>query len=118
VEEALARITRAGRSVSVVAVPLFLWFSTRLFSGIRTALNNIYAVSVRPPSGHFLVRYLRAKLRDLGMVLLTLVLFLSNTVLTTGLALLQAYSRSLESGGGWWSRRWSAGWARCWGSSS
>ena len=94
VEAILARLTRAGRSLSAVAVPLFLWFSTRLFAGIRTSLNNIYDVSVRPPRGHFLVLYLRAKLRDLGMVLMTLVLFLANTVLTLGFALLQAYSRS------------------------
>ena len=49
--------------MSVVAVPLFLWFSTRLFAGIRTSLNNIYDVSVRPPKGHYVVRYLLAKLR-------------------------------------------------------
>ncbi len=90
VEGILARLTTVGRSVTVVAVPLFLWFSTRLFAGIRTALNNIYDVSVRPPQGHFIIRYLLAKLRDLGMVLLTLVLFLANTVLTAGFALLRS----------------------------
>jgi len=100
VEALLARLTRAGRSVSLVAVPLFLWFSTRLFAGIRTALNNIYDVSVRPPKGHYVVRYLRAKLRDSGMVLMTLVLLLANAVLTTGLALLQSYSRRAGIGGG------------------
>ena len=100
VEAVLARLTRAGRSVTPVAAPLFLWFSTRLFAGIRTSLNNIYDVSVRPPKGHYIVRYLLAKLRDLGMVLMTLILFLANTVLTTGFALLQAYSRGSGVGGG------------------
>lgn len=100
VEAILVRLTRAGRSLSAVAMPLFLWFSTRLFAGIRTSLNNIYDVSVRPPKGHFLARYLRAKLRDLGMVLMTLVLFLADTILTIGLALLQAYSRTQGAGEG------------------
>jgi len=91
VEVILGKITSAGRSLSVVAVPAFVWFSTRLFASIRTALNAIYDVSVRPPGGHFVVRYLFGKLRDLGMVLLTLVFFLANVLLTVGLSLLQDY---------------------------
>jgi membrane protein len=100
VEAILGRITTVGRSLSLVAVPAFLWFSTRLFASIRTALNNIYDVSVRPPKGHFVVRLLLAKLRDLGMVFMTLVLFLANTVLTTGLVLLQSYSSARGNGDG------------------
>lgn len=94
VEAVLGRITEVGRSLSLVAVPAFVWFSTRLFAGMRTALNSIYDVSVRPPAGHFVVRFLKAKARDLGMVIMTLILFLANTVVTTGVALLQAYGRA------------------------
>lgn len=92
VEAMLGQITSAGQSLSLVALPAFIWFSTRLFAGIRTALNAIYDVSVRPPQGrNFLVRYLLGKLRDLGMVLMTLVFFLANVLLTTGISLLDSY---------------------------
>ncbi|HEU5219503.1 MAG TPA: YihY/virulence factor BrkB family protein, partial [Gemmatimonadales bacterium] len=93
VEAVLGRVTEVGRSLSVVAVPAFIWFSTRLFAGLRTALNSIYDVSIRPSNKHFLLRFLLNKLRDLGMVLMTLAMFLVNTVLTTGLALLQGYAK-------------------------
>jgi membrane protein len=99
VEAMLGQITSAGKSLSVVAIPAFVWFSTRLFASVRTALNAIYDVSLRPPGGNFLVRYLLAKLRDLGMVLLTLVFFLANTLLTLGLSLLNAYLVNRGSGG-------------------
>jgi membrane protein len=70
-----------------VAVPAFVWFSTRLFAGVRTALNEIYDVSVRPSRPrHPIIAYLRGKLRDAGMVLATLLLFLGNTAVTAGLA--------------------------------
>ncbi|MGQ0703357.1 MAG: YihY/virulence factor BrkB family protein [Gemmatimonadales bacterium] len=97
VEAILGRLTELGRSLSLLAIPAFLWFSTRLFAGIRTALNSIYDVGLRPPKGHYLVRFLLAKLRDLGMVLLTLVLFLAYTTLTSGFALLRAYLDAMEA---------------------
>jgi membrane protein len=90
-ERLLTGITQNRGQLSLYAAPAFLWFSTRLFAGIRTALNDIYDVSLRParPRG-FIVVYLRAKLRDAIMVIGTVVLFLMNTLLTTGLAILQA----------------------------
>jgi membrane protein len=90
VELFLGGLTEAARRLSVIAVPAFLWFATRLFAGIRTALNEIYDVHVRPVRRNFVLAYLAGKLRDLGMVGLTLVLFLGNTLLSTGLVLLQA----------------------------
>lgn len=98
VEAILGRLTAVGRSLSLVAVPAFLWFSTRLFAGIRTSLNSIYDVGLRAPKRHFVVRFLLGKLRDLGMVSLTLVLFLANTALTSGFTFLRAYFES--TGGG------------------
>ncbi|HEU5168973.1 MAG TPA: YihY/virulence factor BrkB family protein [Gemmatimonadales bacterium] len=90
-EGLLLRITRNRGELSLVAAPAFVWFSTRLFAGIRTALNEVYDVAARPqPRRNFVLLYLRGKLRDVLMVLATLVLFLANTVMTAGLALLQA----------------------------
>ena len=91
IERLLTGITEHRGKLSVYAAPAFLWFSTRLFAGIRTSLNDIYDVSVRPPRPKsFLLVYLLAKVRDSFMVLGTVILFLANTLLTTGLAILQA----------------------------
>jgi membrane protein len=91
IERLLTGITEKRGQLSLYAVPTFLWFSTRLFGGIRTALNDIYDVSLRPePHRGILMLFLLAKLRDAAMVVGTLVLFLTNTLLTTGLTILQA----------------------------
>jgi membrane protein len=91
IERLLVRVSENRGQISLYAIPAFVWFSTRLFAGIRTALNEIYDISARPaPHRHFVLNLLYAKLRDIGMVLATVVLFLANTLLTTGLALLQS----------------------------
>ncbi len=95
VEAFLVRLTEVAHQLSLYAIPAFLWFSTRLFASARTALNEIYDMRVRPVRQHFVVGYLFGKLRDLGMVGITLLLFLANTVVTTGLALLQARGRAV-----------------------
>lgn len=96
VEKLLTGITQKRGQLSLYAAPAFLWFSARLFAGIRTSLNDIYDVSLRPPrQRHFVAAYLQAKLRDMVMVIGTVILFLTNTLLTTGLAILQA--RGTES---------------------
>lgn len=90
IEDLLAGITKRRGQISAYAVPAFIWFSTRLFAGIRTSLNDIFDVSARPGRQRFfLVSFLLAKLRDAAMVVLTVVLFLANTALTAGLALVQ-----------------------------
>jgi membrane protein len=91
VERLLTGITEKRGELSLYAVPTFLWFSTRLFAGIRTALNDIFDVSLRPsPYRAIITLFFLAKLRDAAMVVGTVVLFLANTLLTTGLAILQA----------------------------
>jgi membrane protein len=91
IEKILVRVSQHRTELSFYAIPAFIWFSTRLFAGIRTSLNDIFDVSARPlPRRHFLLNFLLAKLRDAGMVIATLILFLANTALSTGLALLQA----------------------------
>lgn len=83
-EEVLGRIAESGSRLSLYAVPAFIWFSTRLFASIRTSLNQMYDVSVRPPvRRHFLASFLLSKLRDVVMVILTLGVFLASTALTT-----------------------------------
>lgn len=98
VESFLGNLAVSARELSVVAVPAFLWFSTRLFASVRTALNEIYDLHVRPVRRHFVTAYLTGKLRDLAMVGVTLLLFLGNTVISTGLALLQGRGRELAPG--------------------
>ena len=94
VEHLLAGITRNRGQISLYAAPAFLWFSTRLFAGVRTSLNDIYDVSSRPaPRRHFILNWLAGKLRDMGMVVATVVLFLANTLLTTGLAIIASRGR-------------------------
>lgn len=76
--------------LSLVAIPTFVWFSTRLFAGIRTALNDIFDVTLRPTrQRNFLMNFLRAKGRDAGMVGACMLLVLANTALTTGFTYLQ-----------------------------
>ena len=90
IERLLVGIAQNRGQISLYAAPAFVWFSTRLFAGVRTSLNDIYDVSARPqPRRHFLLNLVLAKIRDAGMVLGTVVLFLANTLLTTGLALLR-----------------------------
>lgn len=95
-EGLLTRITRNRGEISLVAAPAFIWFSTRLFAGLRTSLNWVYDVAARPaPRRHFVLVYIRGKLHDVLMVIGTLLLFLLNTVMTAGLALLQARGSSV-----------------------
>ncbi len=98
IEALLVRVTQHRGTISLYSIPLFIWFSTRLFSAIRTALNEIFDVSVHAPRRHFVLAYIFGKLRDAGMVLTVLVLLLSNTLLTAGLGVLQARgSRAVEA---------------------
>jgi membrane protein len=91
VERVLARIAENRGKISLYAIPAFVWFSTRLFAGIRTALNDIYDVSARPaPRRHFLLNMLFDKLRDITMVIATVILFLANTALSAALTVVQA----------------------------
>lgn len=94
VERMLTGVTKNRGQISLYAAPAFLWFSTRLFAGVRTSLNDIYDVSSRPaPRRNFLVNWMAAKLRDMGMVIATVVLFLANTLLTTVLAVIASRGR-------------------------
>ena len=95
VEQFLLGFTRARLAISLYAVPLFLWFATRLFASVRTALTLVYDVPRRPTGQHFVLGFLSGKLRDAVMVLFTLALLVGNATLTTGLRVLNTRGQDL-----------------------
>jgi membrane protein len=77
-----------------IAIPLSLWFSTRVFSAVRLCLSQVFQVRQRPVRGHFvwsyIAGYLLAKARDMGIVLIVIVLAAGNTITTTALSVVSA----------------------------
>lgn len=76
VEQALSNVVAQRGRLTLFAVPLFLWFSTRLFGGLRAALNEVFDTDERRP-------WPVAKLTDLAMVLVTGALLVGNALLST-----------------------------------
>lgn len=74
VETVLAQVVASRGQLTLFGVPLFLYFSTRLFGGLRAALNEVFDTEERRP-------WLWAKLLDLLMVLLTGSLLLLSALL-------------------------------------
>jgi len=82
-EELLRRISQNRSDIALVTLPVFLWFATRFFASVRTSLNHIFDVSVRPRRRRgVLMTILVAKSRDIIMVVAMLALFIFNTVLS------------------------------------
>jgi membrane protein len=88
VETVLAQVVASRGQLTLVGVPLFLYFSTRLFGGLRAALNEVFDTEERRP-------FHLAKLLDLAMVFLTGALLLLSALLP---ALEASTSRQLQSG--------------------
>ena len=97
VEHFLVGLLRARTTVSYYALPLFLWFATRLFASIRTALTLVYDAPRRPGGRHFVLAYLAGKLRDMMMVLLTVGLLIVNAALSAGLKVLGGRGNELAA---------------------
>jgi membrane protein len=95
IEKFLLGLTRARATISLYAVPLFIWFATRLFASIRTSLILVYDVPRRATGQHFVIGYLAGKLRDAMMVVLAVSLVLANALLGGGLRLFVARSEGL-----------------------
>ncbi len=74
VERALGDVLRLRTRFTVFGLPLFLWFSTRLFGGLRAALNEVFDTEENRP-------WPMAKLIDLGMVFTTAALLVASTLL-------------------------------------
>ena len=74
VERVLSGVVAQRARLTLFGVPLFLWFSTRLFSGLRAALNEVFDTEEHRP-------WPMAKLIDLGMAFTTAGLLLASTLL-------------------------------------
>ncbi|HTK55360.1 MAG TPA: YihY/virulence factor BrkB family protein [Gemmatimonadales bacterium] len=86
-------ITVNRGSISLFALILFVWFSTRLFASVRTALNRIYHhAAPAHKERHFLVRMLLNKAWDIVMVGMLLLCFVLNILLSVGLTAAEAWS--------------------------
>jgi membrane protein len=71
IERALADLVARRGHLTILAAPLFLWFSTRMFGGLRAALNEVFDTEENRP-------WPVAKLTDLAMVFVVGALFLAN----------------------------------------
>jgi uncharacterized BrkB/YihY/UPF0761 family membrane protein len=69
-----AMLERRGR-LTLFGLPLFLWFSTRLFGGLRAALNEVFDTDERRP-------WPLAKLLDLFLVCVAGLFLIANGVLS------------------------------------
>ncbi len=76
VESALAGVVRQRGRLTAVGLPLFLWFSTRLFGGLRAALNEVFDTDEQRS-------WPVAKLLDLVMVLWTGALLVLGALVAT-----------------------------------
>lgn len=84
-EDLFAGVAENRGTLTLVGLPLFIWFATRLFGGLRAALNEVFDTDERRP---FLLR----KLLDVVMVVATGSLFLANAVLSAWVNYLEAWS--------------------------
>ncbi len=76
IERALGDLIASRGRLTLLAAPLFLWFSTRMFGGLRAALNEVFDTEENRP-------WPVAKLLDLAMVFLAGTLFLANAFAST-----------------------------------
>lgn len=77
IERALGDLVARRGHLTLLAAPLFLWFSTRMFGGLRAALNEVFDTEENRP-------WPVAKLTDLAMVFVAGALFLGNAFASTG----------------------------------
>ena len=77
IERALGDLVGRRGRLTLFAAPLFLWFSTRMFGGLRAALNEVFDTEENRP-------WPVAKLTDLAMVFAAGALFLANAFASTG----------------------------------
>lgn len=77
---ALERVVAQRGTLGLLGVPLFVWFSTRLFGSLRAALCEVFDTEDTRS-------WLRGKAEDVVLVIVTVVLFVANTALGQGVAL-------------------------------
>lgn len=76
VERVLTEMAQSRGQLSLAALPLFVWFSMRLFGSVRAALNDVFDTEESRA-------YWLAKLLDLYLGSLTAVLVTANILVTT-----------------------------------
>ncbi len=74
-ESLLTSLAESRGQLSALGIPLFLWFSTRFFSGARVALNDVF--DTRETRSWFV-----GKSVDLFLVIATVALVMANAVVT------------------------------------
>lgn len=84
-KELFTQIVRNRGRLTLIGVPLFLWFSTRLFSSVRAALNDVFDTEEHRP-------WVLAKVVDVGMVVGSGSLLLINGLLSAWLSYLDAWT--------------------------
>ncbi len=73
-------VTRSRDQLTLVGLPLFVFFATRLFGSVRAAVCEVFDTRETRP-------LLRAKLSDAGLVMATALLVVLNVVLSEGITL-------------------------------
>jgi membrane protein len=79
--ELLMGVVRSRGTLSVLGVPLFVWFATRMFGSLRAALCEVFDTEETRS-------WVRGKLQDVALVLVTGLLFVGNTALSEGVTVL------------------------------
>jgi membrane protein len=79
--ELIEKVVKGRGQLELVGIPLFVWFATRLFSSLRSALCEVFDVEETRP-------WLKGKLLDVGLVVVTTALFVANTALSEGTSVL------------------------------
>jgi membrane protein len=74
-------VVKSRETLGLLGLPLFIWFSTRLFGSLRSVLCQVFDTGETRP-------FLVGKLFDIALVIATGFLFVANTACTEGVALL------------------------------
>lgn len=74
-QQVLEAVASRRATLSALGLPLFLWFSTRFFGGVRAALNEVFDTEETRP-------WVVGKTVDLALVVATLALLLANAAVT------------------------------------
>lgn len=74
-------VVKSRETLGLLGLPLFIWFSTRLFGSLRSVLCQVFDTGETRP-------FLVGKLTDIALVIATGFLFVANTACTEGVALL------------------------------
>lgn len=74
-------VVRTRSTLGLLGIPLFIWFSTRLFGSLRSVLCSVFD---SPETRSWLT----GKLYDIALVIATGLLFVANTALSEGVTIL------------------------------